>query len=354
MKKTLPTTLVLLSLASIPIVAQDQTITVIDAAEISWDEDRPAAVDADGYVIRFAGQAVQRTVTLPPAPTDQANAQRIVARVNAEPIYTQAGDQRIANDPWTRLGRLCVLIPADDPQHEPTVIELMRFVTGFGGQADYEQDVTALAPLLYGRQTLQAQISSYSERPGWKISATLTYARQGVGYRRPVFAVPLFDDQHVTADDPNLRATVVVPRGLARPRLRIITTGHSTDGMAQNEFVSCTHVLRIDGTVVAQWRPWAERGGDLRSRNPWAGRSTTKGREMWSSDFDRSGWHPGLVVEPLMIPVPELGPGPHTIELQIKDIRPKKPDDEDHGYWVVSAVVVADEPWPSTGDGDDE
>ena len=88
--------------------------------------------------------------------------------------------------------------------------------------------------------------------------------------------------------------------------------------------------------------------------NPWAGRKSVQGRELWSSDFDRSGWHPGLVVEPVMIPGPELGHGPHTIELQIKDIRAKKPDDEDHGYWVVSAVVVADEPWPRDGDGDDE
>ncbi|MCH8316654.1 MAG: hypothetical protein IIA64_11835, partial [Planctomycetes bacterium] len=111
MKNTLLTTLVLLSLTSTPIVAQDQTITVIDAADISWDEDRPAVVDADGYVIRFAGQSVQRTVTLPPAPTDQADAQRIVARVHVEPIYTQVGEQRIANDPWTRLGRLCVRNP---------------------------------------------------------------------------------------------------------------------------------------------------------------------------------------------------------------------------------------------------
>ena len=47
MKNTLPTTLVLLSFASTPIVVQDQTITVIDAADISWDEDRPAVVVAD-------------------------------------------------------------------------------------------------------------------------------------------------------------------------------------------------------------------------------------------------------------------------------------------------------------------
>ncbi len=82
---------------------------------------------------------------------------------------------------------------------------------------------------------------------------------------------------------------------------------------------------------------------------PWAGRNTTKGRELWSSDLDRSGWHPGLVVEPVVIPVPELGPGSHTIELQIKDIRPKKTDDDDHGYWVVSAVVAADDPRPRDG-----
>ena len=107
-------------------------------------------------------------------------------------------------------------------------------MTGFGGRADYEQDVTALAPLLYGRQTLQPQLGGYGERPGRNIGAPLTRAGHGVGSRRPGFAVPLFDDQHITADDPSLRATVVVPRGLARPRLRIITTGHSTDGMAEN------------------------------------------------------------------------------------------------------------------------
>ena len=88
--------------------------------------------------------------------------------------------------------------------------------------------------------------------------------------------------------------------------------------------------------------------------NPWAARNTTKGRKLWSSDSDRSGWHVGLVVELVLIPVPELGRGSHTIELQIKDIRPRKPNEEDHGYWAVSAVVVADEPWPRAGDGDDE
>ena len=40
----------------------------------------------------------------------------------------------------------------------------------------------------------------------------------------------------------------------------------------------------------------------------------------------------------------------HRVELEILGIRPKEPPNESggepHGYWVVSAIVVADEPWP--------
>jgi hypothetical protein len=58
-----------------------------------------------------------------------------------------------------------------------------------------------------------------------------------------------------------------------------------------------------------------------------------------------------------MIPVPELTPGSHTIQITIQGIRPKPPgadaesdpESAHHGYWVVSAMVVADEPWPDTG-----
>lgn len=94
----------------------------------------------------------------------------------------------------------------------------------------------------------------------------------------------------------------------------------------------------------------------LRESNPTSGRRTIDGRELWSSDLDRTGWHPGQAVEPMMIPVPELTPGTHEIELTIRGIRPKPPgadpDDPEtthHGYWAVSAMVVADEPWPKAG-----
>jgi hypothetical protein len=172
-----------------------------------------------------------------------------------------------------------------------------------------------------------------------------------VGQRRPKLAAPLLYDAHVTADAPRRSIPVDVPAGLDGPRLRLLSTGHATDGEGGNEFVTSTHVLRVDGREVARWRPWTEGGGAVRDLNPWAGRQTIEGRELRSSDFDRSGWTPGLVVEPLMIPVPELTPGRHIVELEILGIRPRSPLTVDgkrhHGYWVESAVLVADDPWPA-------
>ena len=91
-------------------------------------------------------------------------------------------------------------------------------------------------------------------------------------------------------------------------------------------------------------RPWAEGDGGLRDANPFAGTQVVDRREIAASDFDRSGWRPGQIVEPLFIPVPELTPGRHRISVEILDIRPQ--DESGRGYWVVSGTVVADEPWP--------
>jgi hypothetical protein len=334
-------------------LATETTVEVFADEPIHWVEERPEAVDPDGYVIRHAEQSVVRTVSLPSPPVSQSDARRIVAVVEIEPIYSRDDGKLRPNDPWTRLGNVSVEVP--DPDGEGMVeAEILRFITPYGAPATYEQDVTPLAPLLHGRQTIRAFISSYSDEPGWRISLTLRYTKEGVGQRRPVFARHLFTDLHVGAADATLKATVTIPEGLDQPRLRIITTGHATDGMAENEFVTCDHMLRVDGRLVSRWRPWAEGGGTMREANPWAGRRDIDGREIRSSDFDRSGWTPGKAVEPLMIPLPELTPGEHEITVQVLGIRPKGPVNPDdgkrhHGYFCISAFVVADEPWPEIG-----
>ena len=50
--------------------------------------------------------------------------------------------------------------------------------------------------------------------------------------------------------------------------------------------------------------------------------------------------------------VPELTAGRHEIELEIIKIR-QKDESNARGYWRVSAVIVADEPWPVAEQGGD-
>lgn len=333
----------------------DETLVIFDEAPLQVD---PQLIDGSAvgpYAAFDGGRTLQTSLELPPKPADQRDARRIVATIIVEPVHMDVGDgQKVrAADPWTRAGNLCLVRPAPSraaaatrptTQPEPTLIELVRFITPFGGQATYVQDLTPLAPLLSGKVTFRLHLSTQT-KPGWKATVTLRYTAAAVGIRRPIWAEHVFHSDLITAENNRLRSAVEIPRGVAQPRIRIISTGHATDGAGGDEFVTRAHVLRVDGQEVARWRPWAESGGALREVNPFSGRRTVDGRTIWSSDSDRSGWHPGLAVEPINIPLPELTPGKHTIELEIVGIRPK--DVKGMGYWRASAILVADEPWPN-------
>lgn len=368
--------------------AADSIVPVFDQVSIGYDKTLKDGVEADGCRVYDYGCAVEKSVELPAAPKNQRDAQRIVATIIVEPVITQADGKVVPFDPWTRLGSLRLILPPDDafdnpeapspstatrpaasdaskaakPKSKPGAgsgkaatpgtkpppdrqLELVRFITPFGGPASYTQDVTSLVPFLQGKATLRLSLGTIS-KPAWKVTVTLQYTHDDAGYRRPAWADYVIQEDHVAADRNHFKVDVEVPPGLARPRLRIISTGHATDGTGGDEFVSRTHVLRIDGQEVARWRPWAEEGGSLRKANPMSDRWNIQGRELWSSDLDRSGWRPGEVVEPTMIPTPELAPGRrHTVEIEILNIRPK---DQlgNHGYWRLSVAAVADEPWP--------
>ena len=330
--------------------AQETVITVFDSARIEHDPELTDGTQRDGYVVSNSGRTIETAIRLPAAPQNHRDDQHIVATVTVKSVSAEKHGPKRPGDEWTRLGSVTLLLPSPG-ETTTTEVELMRFTTGFGGQGTFHQDLTALAPLLSGAKTLQLFISTF-QKPAWEVSLTLTYSSRGVGYRRPVYAQPLFNDPLVTAQRPRLRTSVRIPDGLARPRLRILTTGHATDGIGGDEFISRTHLLRIDGEEIARWRPWCESGGTLRPLNPTSGRKRIDGRELWSSDLDRSGWHPGMVVQPLVIPVPELTAGRHEIELEIIKIR-QEDESNARGYWRVSAVIVADEPWPGTEQGGD-
>lgn len=373
-------TLTLASMAAAPAAPpEDQIIAVFDEQLVEFDKAMADGTRRDDVRLYRNGQQIERTLRLPASPASPRDARRIVATLIVEPVVLEQDDKVRPADPWTRLGSLTIAggrandatpptPPSSAPASQPATtqgsttqpaypattvapgaaeIELMRFVTPFGGPATFTADLTAFAPLLSGETSLRVWISTWKQ-PAWKVTLKLDYTADGVGYRRPEWAMPVFNGE-VTADKHTLRSVIDVPEGLSRPRLHLLSTGHATDGAGGDEFISRSHVLRVDGVEVARWRPWTEAGGPLRSANPTSGRMDIDGRQLWASDLDRSGWHPGLIVDPLHIPLPELLAGRHTIELEIVNIRPK--DQSGYGYWRVSAIAVADEPWPPSDDG---
>jgi len=333
-----------------PAGAEDAAVTVLDKAMLHHrGSNGPATEHRDGYVSLERGQVAETTAILPPAPESQSEVRRIVAIVEVEPVVVENGDKSSVGDPWTRLGHVVVVLPSegDDPGSR---VEIMRFITGFGGASVFEQDVTALAPLLAGETTFRTEISTWLD-PGWSVSLRLEYRDGEAGYRRPRTVEPLFALERFTPEASTRSVEVEIPQGGAMPRMHVFSTGH---GGAQ-EFISATHVLRVDGEEVARWRPWREDGGARHEQNPTSGRWDIDGRELWSSDIDRAGWMPATVVRPYRIPLPELTPGAHTIELEIEGIHQPGSADAADGYWVTSTVVVADEPWPTpeSPDADD-
>jgi len=320
-----------------------ERVRVFDGAKLHFEETRPERTDG-AFVVRWESQVAARVMDLPdPTPGGERLSIRgvLTVRPGAADPEADAGEPIV--DPWTRLGTVTVA-PVGEGTRKET--ELIRFTTGYGAGGRYEADLTALAPLLRGRRLIRVFIATYGETPGWEATLDLVYERGATGRRDPLVATPVFDDPHVEAADSVLRSTVTVPSGIDTPRLRMITTGHATDGTGANEFVSAVHELRVDGRLVARWRPWRENGPELRPLNPWAGTiNVGPGRDLRASDLDRSGWGPGLAVDPTIILLPELQPGLREIELRILGIRPPARGSEAHGYFAVNATLLADRVW---------
>jgi hypothetical protein len=320
--------------AAAPAVAQVVPVFVDDM--VHFLETEPARYAGGGVTVAENGRVVERTVLVePPASFD-----RIVARVTLRPVPK---DDVSVHDPWDRAGCVRLEVPGAPD------VEMVKFVTAYGGETAFEADVTALAPLLRGPCAFHGFVDTWLS-PGWRMDFEIAFETgvepvlDGTPPAPPEGAadwvLPLLYEESLTTErlaDGPIAVAVTVPDGVKRVVLRYLVSGHCTDGTDDDEFVSKDNVVAVDGAEVERFRPWRDDCRRFRERNPYTRRWSDG---WWSSDYSRSGWCPGDRVPPRLVDLSGvLGPGPHTLTFTIEDVRPK--DAEGHfGYWRVSAALL--------------
>jgi len=300
------------------------TIPVFEGATIHFSADSASFYAAPGQTAEEQGRVLLAPATLP----EMAGPTRITALLTIHPIPR---DERTVRDRWDRAGNIRLAL-----EGRPD-LEIVRFITAYGGRTDHEIDVSELAPLLRGGCRLRAFVDTWVS-PGWKVDFALRFAPDTT-CDPPVWAVPVYytDSFNRKSMAEGVTADINVPPGLARVVMRYFSTGHCTDGRDADEFISKANVISVDGLVVARVHPWRDDCRQFRERNPYCARWTDG---SWSSDYRRSGWCPGDFVTPMEFDLTDhLGAGRHVVKFVIEDVRPE--DAQGHfGYWRVSASLI--------------
>jgi hypothetical protein len=254
---------------------------------------------------------------------------RITARVALRPIRK---DIRNVHDRWDRAGNVRLAKPGMPD------VEIVKFITSYGGATEHAADVSHLAPLLDGHCVFKAFVDTWVS-PAWEIDFELVFEPDPAA-DNPDQVLALLFAESVTAENvagPSLETEVDIPDGVERAVVYYFTSGHCTDGRDADEFITKDNVIRVDGTERLRLRPWRDDCRRFRELNAYCARWSDG---SWSSDYSRSGWCPGDAVAPVAVDLTRiLTPGRHRVRFEVEDIRPR--DAEGHfGYWRLSAQLL--------------
>lgn len=310
---------------------ETKLVSVFRDVALHFHADSSGKFATRGVAVEDKGRVARATVTLP----DSKRPGRIVAVVTLRPVPKT--DRDVA-DRYDRAGNVRLAIDGAPD------LELVRFMTAYGGRTDYEVDVSHLAPLLRGRRTFRAYVDTWVS-PAWRLDFSLRFTPAD-SFPAPTWAAPLYYRENFNAeqDGGGEGATVTIPPGLSRVVMKYVSTGHCTDGRDEDEFVSKANVISVDGVVVARFHPWRDDCRRFRELNPYCARWTDG---SWSSDYSRSGWCPSQAVPPVEFDLTDhLTPGAHTVRFAVEGMRPKD-QEGNHGYWRLSACLVGWEKPPA-------
>lgn len=259
---------------------------------------------------------------------------QILAHLTLKPIPK---DARSVHDRWDRAGNIRLR-----REGEPD-LEIVRFMTSYGGTTDHTVDVSWLAPLLTDTCTFAAFVDTWVS-PAWRIDFCLEFISRDEWIEADWTAPIYFTDTFTAAEQGDgVDVDVTIPDNLERVVMMYYSTGHCTDGIDADEFISKPNVISVDGVVVERYHPWRDDCRRFRARNPYCARWSDG---YWSSDYSRSGWCPGVEVLPVEIDLTDhLTAGNHTVRFMIENMRPEN-EEGHYGYWRVSAFLVGWEEYP--------
>lgn len=242
-----------------------------------------------------------------------------------------------------------------------TPIELMRFFTSFGvghfndlrvinnypwkNEVVYKQEVSALIPTNQDEVWVGVFIGNY-DKGGHKISLDFDfYPAFEENETADRWIQPIFNTVNILEmsgqnygrlfKNDTLKATVAIPDNIKNKKMLFTSTGHGGWG-GGDEFNQKLNEIYVDGKLVYSVIPWRTDCATYRLSNPASGNF---GNGQSSSDFSRSNWCPGTLTPPYIIPLSNLKPGKHIIEVVIK-----QGDDEGSSFnhWSVSGILIGD------------
>ncbi len=301
------------------------TITVFESDHIHFLPDSSDKYGGDNLIVEDNGRHIQRKIIIPEYDLPVI----IKAYVAIEPV---AKDPRSVSDPWDRAGS--IYLDGDGNAD----IELIKFITAYGGFTEFEADISHLAPLIKDECTFGAFIDTWLS-PAWQVDFYLHFEPASDSIN-PAWSGALVNEQSYTSEKElagGIISEIEIPQGLERVRLYYLASGHCTDGREDDEFITKDHVIYVDDIPAHRYRPWRDDCREFRAVNPYCAKWSDG---WWSSDFSRSGWCPGDDVEPVILDLSDhLTAGTHIIRFMIEGIRPKN-EDGHYGYWRISSYLV--------------
>jgi len=237
-------------------------------------------------------------------------------------------------------------------------IELMRFFTSFGVghfnklreinnypwkyEATYKQDVSTVLPNDQDEIWVGVFIGNY-DQGGHKVSLELNFYPSFGDREEPAqYIQPLFYTVNIMEmsgqnygrlfRNDTLTLEFEVPENVENLQLLYTSTGHGGWG-GGDEFNPKLNEIFIDGEPFYKVVPWRTDCATYRLYNPASGNF---GNGLSSSDLSRSNWCPATLTPPYVIPLNNLSPGKHSLQVVID----QGPDEgNSFSHWSVSGVL---------------